>query len=427
MNEKDVPEQNEDEKSDLILLIDREISDIRERIKLPGWSKWAIWGGIVTSISLLLSEIEKNQISFNTVKSILSIVVIALLFVVYFDIEISLLTKSSKNTRFTIINNETVNIYEWILLIIYALFAFTLIVQQQKVHWYFKFFTIIPLTFLFLCTLVALIFFFLNIPFRSNYTLKSTKILYACFSLFSLLGLIGYLLELRIDFTLFNEIRVAGLLLILCYLVFLLSASSQYAPLLNTLIRLRRKLLLHTISLKEAKEELDIILWGLKYSNIMQSILDDNLKAIEEFNKALLDFNEVLTSLQDLVKSIKNNLTELNLKKIDEQVDEYLKQLQIALEKVEIELGYVNQNLSKLKKKTKWIFYKPTSRDERTVLDIFFTKYRENTQESSYQLNNSKNNFKQVVGDIIDICETNKIKIPEGFMELQKEFNQFKK
>lgn len=62
------------QQSDFTYLLDAEINNLRSEIQRPGWTTWAIYGGLATLVWLLLSEIQQARYSIREVSGLLLVI-----------------------------------------------------------------------------------------------------------------------------------------------------------------------------------------------------------------------------------------------------------------------------------------------------------------------------------------------------------------
>ncbi|MFT3890794.1 MAG: hypothetical protein QM730_04100 [Anaerolineales bacterium] len=131
-------------------------------------------------------------------------------------------------------------------------------------------------------------------------------------------------------FTIF-DVRVFSLAVAAFVLIRLLVSIPLKKPILEQLIRINRDLSLDRISAKTAQDQIDIALYGLRSSDILQKYVDKYLKVMEQLNK---EMKQVSQKVEIRNSMLKKKSKETSSK--DRILEEFVKN-DIALHLVRIE------------------------------------------------------------------------------------------
>ncbi len=132
----------------LISLIDFEIERLDRSEKKPGWSKWAILGGIASCLWLLSSQIEIYNIDWNTSLFIFLSFGLFREFFTFLRLIINPLSSDSKNVRFYIARQYAGQFRDTALFVIfrYSLFFYLIITFKNKFY---------PISFYSVCVFIS--------------------------------------------------------------------------------------------------------------------------------------------------------------------------------------------------------------------------------------------------------------------------------
>jgi hypothetical protein len=274
-----------EKKSDLIHLLDSEIDFAKNEIQQSGWTKWAIYGGLATLLWILFNELEKGGITLEILYLLLLIILFLteLRFVIGSVIPISEDEETERFINTSIISKNRLVLLLMVLPVILALFAISYL--SNFVGMFVAILTYVINGWFIFCILFMLVLSFKEFPLPSN-TKKLkwyTRIAPALMS-FALIYVLYTLLEIVIGHsTLLAHIRIAGLISVIYYLLYLINRVSTGSPLLDSLINIRRKYSLGYLDYKQAAEQTDIALTGMRISNFLQGYIVEILSLFDEF------------------------------------------------------------------------------------------------------------------------------------------------
>ncbi|MGA7192145.1 MAG: hypothetical protein WBW94_00840 [Anaerolineales bacterium] len=293
--------------SNLIHLLDSEIELVRDERQQPGWTKWAISGSLATSFWLLFNEIEKGQGSVNAVITLL--IVISLSSNLVIQLRARLLPDSpssySSRGRFMVSNEYANDRFAMILSLLryITMLYLTYMVSSRSIQLVSISSYIVNGLYLALI-LYFLLMSFLNIPLQPGYiktsnwkvqmvvTIPYIIIVYALFSYLS------YFLTYS---QLIANIRIAGLIAAIYFLVTLISTISSDSPLMNSLIKIRRDFSLGNLEYTKAVEQTDTVIAGLKIADVLQDYVQNVLVLLDSLDSKKKNLSDGLTTIEKII------------------------------------------------------------------------------------------------------------------------------
>ncbi|MEL1254838.1 hypothetical protein AAEO57_13690 [Flavobacterium sp. DGU38] len=133
MKKKTTEDLVSEQRSQLLSFLNEEISQIEKEETKPGWTIWALFGGISTCIWLLINQIEKTAPNWNKIS--LMLIAIAFLGITFRIITKRLYRKnvSSENNRFLPLKQffESSRL-SMLLSLLYAIIIYTLTLVSTK-------------------------------------------------------------------------------------------------------------------------------------------------------------------------------------------------------------------------------------------------------------------------------------------------------
>lgn len=268
----------------------QEIDEFRNERRRPGWTTWAICVSFATTAWFFLHELDIESFPLlNIARLILIVSFFVDLFRTITSINISsspqypnrfnLAKQLLGSTRFLmlvfLLYRMVLLYFIWLLL---PSVEFSVSVTAYLINAFFSVFTFI-----------ALLFSYFPIPFPKKPQAKITPFLDIGISIGSIYCIIYYLNPSFYSSIMPSEIRLAGLLVVMGYLIFLYIGSSSEIPLLSSLVNIRREVALNRMDLNEAIKQTDLVLSGLQVSDLfeeeIQQILQLNEGANTEINK----------------------------------------------------------------------------------------------------------------------------------------------
>ncbi len=324
------------EVTELVKLIEFEISRLRSEEKQPGWNSWILLGALAGTLWLGLSELEKYALVPNRV-----FLAFLTFYLAYDSIQllIGLLRPSGVQTptlRFSITKVHLAPSRIGLLVkgILYAMLSYIAFFNPLVGPPLIRYGALAFCLFFSLSYLLILMLTAFDLPILSHPPLSPVI---AAFSLLYTAALTtGLIITLRSPGPTFPEIRVAALAVAVIICLNFLSRGLPHFPLLLTLIDVRRKLGLSQLDYSDARRQIEIALEGLQISDILQKEVDiilNNLREVTAVFKSLLgelrslqstipnlnNLSPEQTILRDsVIKSAKSRLTDtLNLKDVD--------------------------------------------------------------------------------------------------------------
>lgn len=297
----------------LIHFLDSEIEHIKNEQQQPGWTKWAISGSLATSAWLLLNEIEKTQISLYTVIGLLiGISLFSNLISTLQGLLVDLSSLGIKGRYFTTSQlaknrlNLIIILARYIVVICLTYFlsdktSKPILVASYSVNIWFL------LNYL---AIITLSFFNVPIPSKLKMTGWLTKLTPVITILITAFATIGYFYEISAQPLLIVHIRIAGLIATTYFLIVLISKISINSPLLESLINIRRELSLGHLDYKLALEQTDIVIAGLKISNVLQEYVGNILTLLDELNSKMQKVSLHVNAMEKVQAGKKDNFSE---------------------------------------------------------------------------------------------------------------------
>lgn len=302
--------------------INDEINQIREDIKMPGWTNWAVMAAVASIIWLLIIEVEKGVFK---IEQICLIYIILVLFSSFLRNLYELLKPITSDNRIRYISIDlifkekrftfVINIFQACLMV-YLLWNFSS--QSGTVPYYlaiisYGIYIISPLI-IYLGYFISRKIYNYNLYFPDNknaympigFSLSSkrkskvTLNLYALPSItmpiiylylsFKYSQLYIYLFGLSLDPTVFSNFRIAILCFSILTLLRLFIFNEETSPTLKELVDIRRDLIFGNIDLEMAKKLTEVSLSGLNKSTIIQMETRNCITTLQkidaELNKA---------------------------------------------------------------------------------------------------------------------------------------------
>lgn len=322
-------------KESFVNYLNNEIEQIREDIKMPGWTNWAVLAALASAGWFIILELEKNI--FNTEQFYLLFILTSMAYIILRDIYDFLKPdQSNKKTRFftvEIIFREkrltfAVNIIHA------SLMMFLLIRFSNKVSALPFYFSLIYYGFIILSPAIGILIdkaikrftnanFYIPdmqtsaIPFNVPPALRNTSkpfkggfiIPSIIFSLAITYSLFSYALFYFHSYGLgITDVTISSLkMAILSFSIFLLIKlwvySEQTSPTLKELLEIRRDLIFGNINLDMAKKLTEISISGLNKSAIIQREVTNCIVTLQgidsELNKAAQKNQIAISQIQD--------------------------------------------------------------------------------------------------------------------------------
>lgn len=297
--------------ANLVNFLEKEIEFLRDERKEPGWTKWAIGGSFATLFWILLGEFEKSLISPFTVMQFL--IAISLLADFFFYIRGFVIDASqSYNTNGRYVGTE--RLAQNRLMIISLIFRYILVfvfvyLSVQRESFYLIVVGYLTATWHIFAYLILLVLSFTQFPIPIR--LKPSGWIWKAASFSGILAIgygaiIYFFHALETQSGVFDNLRVSLLIAALYYLMILIFRMPAESPLINSLVKVRREIVLGRLRHKDALEQVDIILLGFKLSNVLEDYI---VRLVDLLN----DANLKIQKIESYIEIIQKMLTENNV------------------------------------------------------------------------------------------------------------------
>jgi hypothetical protein len=290
-SEKTILKHNRNAFKHLTDLLQFEITQIRSEESQPGWTPWALLGGLATTLWLLVNELENHVADIHTVCFLLVVFSLALSSITSLH-SLASPRATALRSAFRFQSSRSVFSQTRSSILIEIGLSLTLI-------WFAKLFgSVVRSPFL----IAAYIYFasrvfaalggfvlsFFSVPFTDFPTSRQRKTMPFVFIVFGIgvAALIGFAKPLFEGVVLpsIYEYKIAGLLLAIVQIIRTLAKGKQNTPLLQTLINIRRSLGLGELQLEDAKQQIEIALEGMSVSDVLQDEIAKLLSYLGEIN-----------------------------------------------------------------------------------------------------------------------------------------------
>lgn len=283
--------QDSEEFNRVVELLEFEITQIRAEESQPGWTVWALVGGIATTLWLLAIEIEQHGANLQNIALVYLVLSLALRVIKVLYRVISPNEAIMKSAfRFQHTHSILSTTRASILLDIAHCVIFILIVASLRQVLRPSVSTISYVVFgiLQLVFLGAFVLSYLKIPITDYQTSRVRQMSPVAYLLlgvavFVLIGCAEPLYSRRVLPSV-SDYRVAGLLVAISQLFTLLAKRAPNTPLLQTLIGIRRNLAFGKLDLEDAKRQIDIALEGMTVSDVLQDEIAKLLSKVERIS-----------------------------------------------------------------------------------------------------------------------------------------------
>ena len=282
--------------------LDKEIDNLRNEIQRPGWTSYAILGGIAALVWTLIYCFDAGGYSLRNVAFLI------LGFSLLRDLLI-MLFPSAKPPRLDLklkrrfINRNFLSSNRGALFLIggqYGFFLFVSLKLSQDLGTFTTIFTSAFLSLLLLAILSGALLFFLKFPIPMSPPRKRLNIAINTIIILSFLVIISRYLGFFLvspSITLIADIRVALLIVAIFYLLLIKIRVPKGNLILDSLVMTRRELALDEIDLDTARIHTDIALTGLRTSDVLEEYLTTLLSLYRE---AATDLKEASRYLKDV-------------------------------------------------------------------------------------------------------------------------------
>lgn len=386
-------------------VLDKEIDTILSDQKRPGWTVWAILGGLATSSWVLLDILKKEKINFETAIVLFFLFSMLLDGISSFTTTLSIEAYPAKKTpRFLsasyLLGESRLTLS--VLLIRYICFLLIALSFSKGIAWPQVAFLSLYNGLLALFLIVIIILSFLKLPISSpliklrpyNILINMVILGILVWSLFGYYANIIYSINVTV-----SEYRIAGLLIVITYLLTILTQGTQTSPILSSLIEIRRNLCFNKIDIDTAIQQIDIALVGMKLDNLIQEEIGGLLtlfdKTNSEYSEALIKTNVIESILCDKTNDQSKEQKIVVAKSLIESIGHHVK-------KINKFSNVLDLHFNKLTKRLKWIVFVSTDREK--IISSIIDKIKSAIR--NVDLNREK--LMKKLSDLEQLLDTNK-------------------
>lgn len=294
-----------EERSQILLLLNEEISQIKSEESRPGWTVWALFGGLATCTWLLLNQIENQIPKWDVIKIMLIIITLSgySLKALYGFLTMEKNTSDDRLISVSQIfsNSKMILIINllWFLFIGYLVININILVANWQL--FCTYFGIVFNIFFIFVGLILSTFNFV-MP-RNQDRFSKNKIFIVFFLIFLMTGLVAafmwikYLLNLNL--LLVFEFKITLLISTIALLISISFSLKSPAQSLDNLIELRRDLILGVLPTMQIKNQIDLILRGLSIQDYYSKDLSDMLASLQLLEKEIFLATQKISLYKD--------------------------------------------------------------------------------------------------------------------------------
>jgi hypothetical protein len=344
-------------RSELLQLLDSEIALIVEERNREGWTSWAVLGGLGTLSWLLWESLIKDPFVWENVLSIY--LGLSLLYFSFVFAKQGIVNPSEKAPRQRF---RYIDLYLFSTSIVGLPFAAVLIWLalrlSAKVPLWIEIWTVLLLT-LYICILVLIICLsYLRIPVPAFARPNIRVSLVWCGVALSFVAS-AYFYAGHLNNPTLYDAKVAGLLFATGDLIGRLNRTKDAAS-LRSFVNIRRQMVIGELDMVEARRQTDMVLTGMRASDVVRSDIEDHLEGVALLNDYLREEQEILDDLLDRLSKVEKPIPDgikapaRNLLRVCGEYKE-LFQKKVELDMVKLE---------KLKKRAHWFSGNSLDREE---------------------------------------------------------------
>jgi hypothetical protein len=291
-------------------LLDSEIVHIRSEYERPGWTRWALLGGIASTIWLIMDRVELS--SFNVTNVSILFLAFSLLF--YLFISLSTLLDSPRagsrtGDRFRLTNRWFALSRSGILLFLAHIVVVIVTAYSVQAYVLWPFTVTIYVVYGLLALVLLLLFTLTYFPYPFSVR-PGSPITSTMFNLVLIVGslapAVAYLHSVINSPNAANidDFRIAALFIVLYYLSRTLVGLRGKTPILSSLVTTRRELLLGRIDIDIATQQIDIALAGLRVSDILHEDVRELLELRGAYSAEMCKASKKTKAMRATIKDI---------------------------------------------------------------------------------------------------------------------------
>jgi hypothetical protein len=311
--------------------LDFEINQISSEQQRPGWTIWAVYGGLASSLWLLSEQWEKGTV--HLIQSIHLFLIFSVLIEIVRQSGRFLpirnprdkVTNSSRPARFqNLLKGQSALVlflYSFRFILITAITIFLV----RRVWWwgtvplilYFGMFSLISLVALITLYVPTVLTVTPEAPRAKGFSKKKYYFFWLCMIVLLSVGLTAHLVSVRTSYpngVNASDLRFAGLLIVISFLLPLIPEESKNRPLLSRLKEIRRDLAFGWIDVDTALQQADIALTGMPVDDVLQ---EDIRVVLEKFEKTDAEYKRVISKMDTLLSEIPANDVDITKEILD--------------------------------------------------------------------------------------------------------------
>ena len=308
MDEKNI--NNSNEKSQLLLLLNEEISVVNQRDKKPGWTIWALMAGLSTCTWLLINQF--NEIEINWILVCTMLICLTLIFFLMKSFKIIFPSNFSNSNGDGLFSAKEIFsssrftfalISLWVGIIFYFAYEQKYLISNWKVaiSLFFLGFIIVTNIFALIASTKSSIVLPLNSTTKAigktRINMVIPKILIISLNIIAVYSWLEYVLQPGV-FSIY-EFKISLLITVIYLIIVLISSLGSESFLLNTLMNLRRELILDQLPVNQIKKNLELTLKGQKAHDYFKNEITQLINYQQLFEKHLHIASEKLKIFSD--------------------------------------------------------------------------------------------------------------------------------
>lgn len=356
MSTEQIQETSSEDRSQLLNLLNEEILRINQEETRPGWTIWALIAGLATCFWLLMNQFEAHTNSWPLIQTML-IGLTLLGFSVKMTISHlnGIFSKSSSDRIITI--KEILSNSRLTLLISAAWVVLMLCLTYQETGLTYHWIRTVSLVFLGIHSFSIIIALILSIALSNNSFLhfrkdpatgKLEKPKYSRFAvIFSAIQLI--LVSVAAYSRVFDmiqserfeisEFKISFLIISMLVIIFFIASVGSKSSLGESLIDLRRDLILEKLPVEQIRKQMDLALKGKKIDDYFNNEISHVLNSSQSFNKELFltseKINLYITKTTENNKFIEETLKESIIQQLMSMATNWLTSTELTIKKIE--------------------------------------------------------------------------------------------
>ena len=291
-------------------LLNSEITFIRSEYERPGWTRWALLGGIASTIWLIMDRVEQD--SFEVMNVMTLFLAFSLMLYVLANLSIlldSLHADGISAGRFRVTNRWFAQSRAGLMVFLAHSIAVIAIANSVRAHvpWPFTAMVYVVYGLLTCVLLLAFALTCFSYPFRLKPgSPRSSKVFDLVLIVGSVIPAVAYLDSVirSPSAASVEDFRMASLLVVLYYLLRTLAGLRGKTPILNSLVATRRELLCGRIDIETAMQQINIALAGLEVSDILHEDVRGLLDLWRTYGAEMHKASEKMKTLRMTVERI---------------------------------------------------------------------------------------------------------------------------